>query len=155
MFQLCSFKRINLSLFSMRIQIFVLLSNIIFLFKIMDFLAMQELQLTRHWNRLLRIVVMAPSCWSLKCICTTVSDIGVGFGMVLCGARKLESLILHGFIQLEVFYDSSDSFRGLKAIMVWLVLGEDRECTQSRLYLHKSTEFCSWCFANRKYGICL
>lgn len=102
----------------MRIQIFALLSNIIFPFKIMDFLAMQGLQLSRHWNRLLRIVMMAPGCLSLKCICTTISVIGVGFGVVLCGARKLESLILDGSIQLGVFYDSSDSFRGVKAIMV-------------------------------------
>jgi len=38
------------------------------------------------WNRLSRAVVMVPSCWSLGCIQTTLSDIRFVFWVVLCGA---------------------------------------------------------------------
>jgi len=40
------------------------------------------------WNRLLRAVVMALSCWSARSVWIMLSEIWLDFWVVLCGARS-------------------------------------------------------------------
>ena len=45
-------------------------------------------RVVRHWNRLLRAVLTAPSCPSSRSVWTVRSDTGFEFWVVLCGARS-------------------------------------------------------------------
>ena len=61
------------------------------------------------WNRLPRTVVMAPSCQSSRSVWTTLSDVGFGFWVVLCGAGGWtwkSHAILFTKVQFKLFCDS-------------------------------------------------
>jgi len=49
---------------------------------------------------------MEVNCWRSRSVRTVLSDIGLECWVVLCGARKSDSLIFMGLFQLRIFYNS-------------------------------------------------